>query len=77
MCDRWHCPPSVVLAEDAGVLFPLLEAEALGKPPQPGGGNGSSELEGDMGGAGGGGDLPMPPASLNLSDLGGMVAGGE
>lgn len=32
MCDRFHCLPSQLLAEDAGLLQ-LLEIEALTRPP--------------------------------------------
>ncbi|GGU13303.1 hypothetical protein GCM10010289_38730 [Streptomyces violascens] len=33
LCDRFHCLPSQILAEDASILR-LLEIEKLGTPPQ-------------------------------------------
>lgn len=37
LCDRFHCLPSQVLEEDAGVLR-LLKIAAMGTPPQAEGG---------------------------------------
>ena len=33
MCDRFHCLPSALLAEDAGLLG-MLELEGLASPPE-------------------------------------------
>ena len=37
LADRWHCPPSVVLEQDAAVLR-LLDVYELGRPEMPEGG---------------------------------------
>jgi hypothetical protein len=38
LCDRFHCLPSGLYAEDAGLLR-LLKIAELGNPPEEGGEN--------------------------------------